>query len=834
MVGGIPCRRRGDYCCRHPGQMMTNYDPETEVELWEAENIRWRGCDNCYLGSRQGLGLGLPYSATVEEMEAGLTHQLWSMSKRIDHLARPKYRSRALASPAEMEIITTACGMAQELAFSAERDALLRADEEKLKRVQLEAKAARKEDERRRRKAALRRAKYKEEAAAVAAAGTRRQGKLRIRSSHASSCSYDAFSSCSSSSSVQQKEAGKGLGPGSGLSSFASIAQVMEMEGSPPIDGGEKNKDNAVAAAAAVGAGSVSSASTAIGNREPCMTTDDLQSNSHIPCSTAAMAPAPTSLAGAGADDSELRALLEEKELQITMLKQQLSGLGEQPIEEVATLDVAKSKLTESLTKLMAGDDGDAVQKEFDKWDRFVRNHPEHLAEEAAKAEAWREDNESTNKEALRFLKTYVPPNIFASTLDQLKEAGLTPDLAKRIWEKKALWLVRAASSQINKMHIVEIKSKYQTTGLDLTEMRAVYAAIPDVFDNDASGDKEGWKQTMLTRVQEMAGQLERGTLKADDIRHRAYGKETPQDGPFDPDAVAVEQEMVASSAFAATEKPVVGQMSTDKIGVIKDQLTPQKLPPPVKKARAITAPSTPLYNRAGQGKPPTMKDLLAEMAKKGLVEPNESCKTDSEAEEEEKKADQCTSSTSDPKGEEPEKDLVKKPSSRGMTKLISALKPSPREALANAIQAKANQSRASNSSPSNPAEERAGALTDQVASEAAPPPPPLPPPAPPVPSTPAPATPQASPPASPMQALMAAIKAKAGNTSNQETKEVAPQEVVEEQPSSPAAKPQRETPERNRLPPKPLGSKGGVSMADMMAEMMAKRQAKESMAKTA
>ena len=46
---------------------------------------------------------------------------------------------------------------------------------------------------------------------------------------------------------------------------------------------------------------------------------------------------------------------------------------------EVVELDQAHKNLQQALTQLMEGNDVDAAQNEFDKWDKYVCNHPEHI-----------------------------------------------------------------------------------------------------------------------------------------------------------------------------------------------------------------------------------------------------------------------------------------------------------------------------------------------------------------------------------------------------------------------------------------------------------------------
>ena len=169
----------------------------------------------------------------------------------------------------------------------------------------------------------------------------------------------------------------------------------------------------------------------------------------------------------------------------------------------------------------------DEAQAEFDKWDKFIRNHPEHIAAMEEEVKAWVATNEPHNQAALRLMRSYLPPNIWNSEraeLDRsLSSAGLPPALVKRVWEKKVLWLLRAEPGFIARIHAADLNLKYTIQGLDLTEVRAVYACLPDKFENDSDDRKEEWRAKCLSRLKEMASQQEKGTLPKSQKRNSAY-----------------------------------------------------------------------------------------------------------------------------------------------------------------------------------------------------------------------------------------------------------------------------------------------------------------------
>ncbi|CAM9485458.1 unnamed protein product, partial [Discosporangium mesarthrocarpum] len=218
-----------------------------------------------------------------------------------------------------------------------------------------------------------------------------------------------------------------------------------------------------------------------------------------------------------------LREELKKKDAQIEMLRNQLSALGEQPIEEVVSLEEAKLHLREAINALMGGDESREVEHALSKWDRYVSNHPDHIHEEAERARQWEEDNKANNRAALRVMRSFIPPDIFQTGLETLKSKGLPPALAKRVFDRKVLWLLRAPDSLVSKTHLVELQSKYVANDLDITELRAVYCCLPETFEVDADGQKGLWRAGFRKRLEEMVSKEAGQQLKRSEARHPAY-----------------------------------------------------------------------------------------------------------------------------------------------------------------------------------------------------------------------------------------------------------------------------------------------------------------------
>jgi hypothetical protein len=110
----------------------------------------------------------------------------------------------------------------------------------------------------------------------------------------------------------------------------------------------------------------------------------------------------------------------------------------------------------------------------------------------------WERDNEPVNLQALLRIRSVVPSGIFLSCSLSNLESCIPPAIAKRIWTKKCLWLTRMAPARIAKLHIADLQTKYATQGLDEVELRAVWASLPEAFENDSSGSKEAWKKNIF------------------------------------------------------------------------------------------------------------------------------------------------------------------------------------------------------------------------------------------------------------------------------------------------------------------------------------------------
>ncbi|KAH8049235.1 hypothetical protein JL722_12035 [Aureococcus anophagefferens] len=202
-------------------------------------------------------------------------------------------------------------------------------------------------------------------------------------------------------------------------------------------------------------------------------------------------------------------AALEKLKTHNDMLKSQLKRAGVTAIDEVVSFEEAKVKLRAAAARLLGGDGSLEDEREMERWDAFLRVHPEKAAEEARAAAAWRRDHAAANAAALRVVRGFVPPAMTSTgaSLAQL-EGRLPKAAAKRVFANPALWLTRASKGAIAKVHIADLRSRYHVQSLSLLELRAVYAALPEAFDDakrppgarTSSGSSSAWPRRPCRR----------------------------------------------------------------------------------------------------------------------------------------------------------------------------------------------------------------------------------------------------------------------------------------------------------------------------------------------
>lgn len=254
---------------------------------------------------------------------------------------------------------------------------------------------------------------------------------------------------------------------------------------------------------------------------------------------------------------------------QVMMLTKQLSSIGLEAVE-VCSLEEAREKFNAALQRLLAGDE--SAEKEMDKWDNAIKMNPEYAKEQEEKARKWDEDNRPKCVAALRLMRGLIPPDVKDVSKKNLVEVkGLPKELAKRIWDKKILWLVRQHPDDIATVHIADLNNKYSNQGLDIVEMRALWQCVPSEFQMDGDGKKAQWRFNFLQKLQELTVKEEQSRLSKNEKRFRSYDKVEGQSF-FDPDVAPVKAKIQKSGAFDATEKPANIVSSAGSVKALKNK----------------------------------------------------------------------------------------------------------------------------------------------------------------------------------------------------------------------------------------------------------------------
>lgn len=224
-----------------------------------------------------------------------------------------------------------------------------------------------------------------------------------------------------------------------------------------------------------------------------------------------------------GSDDSGIKYAKDTIEL----LNAQLISEGKKPLEYMPLKEL-KAELAKIFAKVNAGEAYDEAR--MDHLLKCMEFNPEYRAEKAREAAKWREQSVQYSQDCLQEMRGFVPTNIFTSSLADLRAAGMSNELSKRIYSKRCLWLVRMTTEELCKLHDADLLGRYGTEalGLDLVELCAIYAVAPTKFVVDNTGKKEIWRSSLEGQVRKMMAEKEANTLIKSKLRNAAYKNQTP------------------------------------------------------------------------------------------------------------------------------------------------------------------------------------------------------------------------------------------------------------------------------------------------------------------
>ena len=187
----------------------------------------------------------------------------------------------------------------------------------------------------------------------------------------------------------------------------------------------------------------------------------------------------------------------------IDLLRSQLSKAGLQPVEHIP-LAAIRAELATMMTALNAGEACD--ENRLDHLLRCLEWNKECIMEEEQKRNERNAAMAPFVAKCGTIMRGYVPSSITRETEASLREAGLSPQLAKRIFSKKCLWLIRMSPEIISRLHEADLFNRYspEAQKLDLVELAAVYESLPVVFLNDTTGRKQQVRLKLENDIQKL------------------------------------------------------------------------------------------------------------------------------------------------------------------------------------------------------------------------------------------------------------------------------------------------------------------------------------------
>ena len=194
--------------------------------------------------------------------------------------------------------------------------------------------------------------------------------------------------------------------------------------------------------------------------------------------------------------------------------------------EEEETLESLEKRFKEAAGALMGGDESQETL--VDRLDEAIKAHPEFAARRLRERRAFDDNERSANLAAYKEQIKFVPAKIACMSFEELVDFCGGADIAKRVFQKRCLWLLRLEPERLEKIHPVDLRDRYVLTqGFDLIELRALFHAIqaaPRFLDNDPSGAKLNWAEDLRSKLADL---IQRKDLPSNLKRHPVYKTKT-------------------------------------------------------------------------------------------------------------------------------------------------------------------------------------------------------------------------------------------------------------------------------------------------------------------
>lgn len=222
-------------------------------------------------------------------------------------------------------------------------------------------------------------------------------------------------------------------------------------------------------------------------------------------------------------DDRGIRVSEEYLDKTVDILRKQVMKSGVKPLAYIP-LQNLKEEIAFLCRKATSGEKYD--EQRLDYLISCLSVNPEYEEEQLQESIKWRNEIHPFSSECLQIMRSYIPPSIFYESLNTLVNTYNIPkSLASRIMNKKCLWLIRISKEDIQKIHIAEFLGRFNTSGqnLDIVELAAIYACLPNSLHNDHDGKKKIWKANIEENLKSLYIQKNNNTIRKDKLRNNAY-----------------------------------------------------------------------------------------------------------------------------------------------------------------------------------------------------------------------------------------------------------------------------------------------------------------------
>ena len=190
----------------------------------------------------------------------------------------------------------------------------------------------------------------------------------------------------------------------------------------------------------------------------------------------------------------------------------------------IQNLIISELKSMDTLMKRFNNEE-EKTMEDSEKWSSRQKSAVDYSRQISLQNEEWLEKEKENNKAALQQMRTFLNPLLLqasttvASYSDVIKAKGslFSYELIHELRSNLLLQLCITHTDDIAKMGFLYGPTKLYFTDynhLDIVETRAICAVLPKVFENDATGEKNEWKNNFIQRAKTMTAAEKRELIK--------------------------------------------------------------------------------------------------------------------------------------------------------------------------------------------------------------------------------------------------------------------------------------------------------------------------------